>query len=62
MPTIGPFELVIILVIILLIFGAGRIRDVASGLGGSIKEFRKAVREDDKPATGANSDKQETKV
>ena len=51
MPSIGIGELLIILVIILLLFGASRITSVASALGGSIKAFRKAVRDDDVPAS-----------
>jgi len=42
MPTPGPLELVIILVIALLILGPGKLPDVGSALGKSIKEFRKA--------------------
>jgi sec-independent protein translocase protein TatA len=37
----------IILVIVVLLFGASRISGVASALGGSIREFKKAVREDE---------------
>jgi len=43
MPNIGPVELIIILVIALLILGPGRLPDVASSLGKSIREFRKAA-------------------
>jgi len=42
MPTPGPLELVIILVIALLILGPGKLPDVGAALGKSIKEFRKA--------------------
>jgi TatA/E family protein of Tat protein translocase len=42
MPTPGPLELVIILVIALLILGPGRLPDVGASLGKSIREFRKA--------------------
>ena len=42
MPNIGPLELVIILVIALLILGPGKLPDVGSALGKSIREFRKA--------------------
>jgi TatA/E family protein of Tat protein translocase len=42
MPTPGPLELVIILVIALLILGPGRLPDVGGSLGKSIREFRKA--------------------
>jgi sec-independent protein translocase protein TatA len=43
MPNIGPVELVIILVIALLVIGPGKLPDVGSALGKSIREFRKAV-------------------
>ncbi|MEX2011551.1 MAG: twin-arginine translocase TatA/TatE family subunit [Chloroflexota bacterium] len=38
----GPFELIVILVIALLILGPGKLPDVGSALGKSIREFRKA--------------------
>ena len=41
MPRIGPTELVIILFIILIIFGAGRLPEIGSALGKGIREFRK---------------------
>ena len=43
MPQIGPVELVIILVIALLVIGPGKLPDVGSALGKSIREFRKAA-------------------
>ena len=42
LPTPGPLELVIILVIALLILGPGKLPDVGAALGRSIREFRKA--------------------
>jgi TatA/E family protein of Tat protein translocase len=42
MPTPGPLVLVIILVIALLILGPGKLPEVGSALGKSIREFRKA--------------------
>jgi sec-independent protein translocase protein TatA len=42
MPTPGPLELVIILVIALIIIGPGKLPDVGASLGKSIREFRKA--------------------
>ena len=41
MPRIGPTELIIILFIILIIFGAGRLPEIGSALGRGIREFRK---------------------
>jgi sec-independent protein translocase protein TatA len=43
MPNIGPVELVIILVIALLVIGPGKLPEVGSALGKSIREFRHAV-------------------
>jgi len=41
----GHWEILIILLVILLIFGAKRIPEMAQGLGKGIREFRKAVHE-----------------
>ena len=49
--NLGVPELLIILVIVLLVFGASRITGVAGALGTSIREFKKSVR-DDEPADG----------
>jgi sec-independent protein translocase protein TatA len=49
---LGMQELIIIMVIALLIFGAGKLPDVASGLGKSIKGFKKAIQESDKETHG----------
>lgn len=40
--SLGTTELIIILVIVLLIFGAGRLPEVFRSLGSGIKEFREA--------------------
>jgi sec-independent protein translocase protein TatA len=40
-------ELIIILVIVVLLFGAKKIPDLAQGLGKGIKNFKKAMSEDD---------------
>lgn len=48
--NLGVPELLIILVIVLLLFGASRIKGVAGALGGSIKEFRNSVRDDNATA------------
>ena len=43
----GFGELVLILVIVLIVFGAGKLPDLGEGLGRGIRNFRKAVREPD---------------
>ena len=42
---LGPTELVIILLIVLVLFGAKRLPGLASSVGTSIKEFRNATKE-----------------
>ena len=44
---IGPFEGIIILLVVVLIFGVGRLSDLGGAMGKSIREFRKAAREPD---------------
>jgi sec-independent protein translocase protein TatA len=49
---LGPIELGVILLIVVLIFGAGRLPEVGGAVGKSIREFRKATKEpDDEPKT-----------
>jgi sec-independent protein translocase protein TatA len=43
MPNIGPLELIIVLVIVLLIFGAKRLPEVGRGLGTGMREFKDSV-------------------
>jgi len=47
-PRLGPTELIIILVIVLLLFGPGRIGKIAGELGKGIKSFRDGLNEDKK--------------
>jgi len=51
--NIGPLELIILLVIVAMIFGVGRIADLGSALGKSISAFRREV--------GTSNPKQEAK-
>jgi sec-independent protein translocase protein TatA len=46
-------EIILILVIVLLIFGAGRLPDVAQGLGRGIRDFRKALSGEDERSPGS---------
>ena len=43
MPSIGGPELIIILLIVVVVFGVGRLPEVGGGLGKVIREFRRAV-------------------
>ena len=42
---LGPTELIVIFLIVLLVFGAKRIPEIAQGLGKGIMEFKKAARD-----------------
>ena len=42
---IGAQELILIFLVILLLFGAKRIPEIASGLGKGLREFKRAMRE-----------------
>jgi sec-independent protein translocase protein TatA len=42
---IGPFELILILAVVVIIFGVGRLPEVGGAIGKSIKEFRKSAKE-----------------
>ena len=44
MPQLGVWELLIVLVIVLLIFGASRLTGIGKGLGGAINAFRTEVK------------------
>ena len=50
--TLGAPELLIIMVIVVLLFGAGRVSRLGKDLGTSVKEFRRAIRDEDSVAPG----------
>lgn len=64
--TFGPTELILILLLVLLLFGGTKLPSLARGLGQSMKEFKKASREEEeekaaekkaeasKPTSGTN--------
>ncbi len=63
-PGVGMTELIIILVIVLVLFGAKRLPELASGLGKAIKNFKKATSEPDEidvtPKKTVAEDKEDT--
>lgn len=54
MPQIGPMELIVILVILLLFFGAKKLPELARSIGTSAKELKGAMR--DEPEGDKSSD------
>lgn len=68
MGSIGAPELIVIALIALLLFGAGRIADIGKGLGQGIKNFKQGLKEagddgeDEKDAKEAKADKPAAKA
>ena len=54
--NIGPWQLLIILLIVLAIFGTKKLRNMGSDLGGAVKGFRKAMNEADETAEKLEND------
>lgn len=47
MPQLGPTELIIILVIVLVLFGVGRISKIAGEMGSGIRAFKEGMQGED---------------
>ncbi|MCH3881347.1 MULTISPECIES: twin-arginine translocase TatA/TatE family subunit [Tenacibaculum] len=45
---IGPWQIAVVVVLVLLMFGGKKIPELMRGLGSGIKEFKDATKEDDK--------------
>ena len=62
--NVGPTELLILLLIAILVFGAGRVGQIGGALGRSIREFRDELRKPDdvkKADDAETADKKEQK-
>ena len=64
MPNVGPTELIILVVIVLLVFGSRKLPEIGRAMGGGIREFKDSVTgKDEKPSieadgsTGADRDR-----
>ena len=56
---IGPMELIIILVVVMIIFGVGRLPQVGGAIGKAVKEFRKSQSESLLDDSDVNTEKKE---
>jgi sec-independent protein translocase protein TatA len=51
--SIGPFQIIIIALVILVLFGRGRISEMMGDFGKGVKSFRQGLNEDDKTPAAA---------
>ena len=58
---LGIPELIIILVIVMIIFGAGKLPEIGGGIGKAIKGFKKSVKEPDEIDVTPKNDKDKEK-
>ncbi len=55
--SIGPLEIILILIVVMIIFGVGRLPEIGSGVGKAIKEFRSSVTGKDEAKSGTGDGK-----
>ncbi len=53
--NIGPLQVIIVLVIVLLLFGVGKLPQVGKGMGQAINEFKSAINSKDKDSDSDDS-------
>lgn len=58
--NLGGWEWVILLVIVLIVFGVGRLPEIGGAIGKSIREFREASKDEGKAEKPADQPKDET--
>lgn len=57
MGTIGPYQILLILLVVLVIFGARKLPEIGGGLGKAIRNFRQASSEPDEIDISSTRDK-----
>ncbi len=58
----GPWELIIILAIVALLFGTKKLRNIGGDLGDAVKGFKKAMKEPDQKLTQDETETSESSV
>jgi sec-independent protein translocase protein TatA len=62
MPNVGPLEIAVVLVIVLVVFGPKRLPELGKSMGKGIREFKGSLSMDDKDETPAGSSPEPTEV
>lgn len=57
----GPWEIVLVVLVVLLLFGGRKIPELMKGIGKGVKEFKEGIAEDDKKDSDDSKDKKEEK-
>ncbi len=60
--SFGPVEAIVIVVVVLVVFGAGRLSGVGKALGQGLREFREEAKVEDEESADAGSDSDEEKA
>jgi sec-independent protein translocase protein TatA len=58
---VGPWQIVLIIAIVLLLFGGKKIPELMKGLGQGMKDFKQAVKEDEPASEDKTEDKTKNK-
>ena len=53
----GPMEIIVILLVVLLLFGAKRLPEIGKALGEGIREFKRAIKDGSGDNSGPSNDK-----
>ena len=54
----GPWQVVLVIVVVVLLFGGKKIPELMKGIGSGIKEFKNAAKDEQQPATSKKEEEQ----
>ena len=57
----GPWQIVLVIVVVILLFGGKKIPELMKGIGSGIKEFKNAAKDDDQPANSRKEEEEKIK-
>ena len=57
----GPWQIVLVIVVVILLFGGKKIPELMKGIGSGIKEFKNAAKDEDQPANSRKEEEEKIK-